>query len=139
MKRDLLFTLALIIAFAVGYFTGYTNVLAPSPTERPQLDPVFANTNGWWLRHMEAMTREDQRTAFVSFRALRSIEHGEIQQARESLVAPLANFYRRYGPADHPREPLDDNALGLLRAIRNFSQTNTLLRAELERRYDDSK
>ena len=76
-------------------------------------------------------------TAALSLYALRRLERGEIQPTKEFLASRVAYFYLSYGPADQPRKQLDDAGFGLLRAVRDFSQTNAILQSALKRRAEE--
>ena len=134
MKCPLLVTLSLIAAFVVGYFAGSKGEGIASPSKQAVSSTQSPATNVGWESFVENMRSEDQMTTALSLYSLRRLERGDIEPTKEFLASRIAYFYLSYGPADHPRKQLDDAGLEMLRAIHDFSQTNAILRAALERR-----
>jgi hypothetical protein len=133
MKRTIPFALSVIVALGIGYFVGYNRSHTPLSSAQPRAD----TTNSHWESFAESMRSEDQMTTALSLYSLRRLEGGEIQPTKEFLASRIAYFYLSYGPADHPRKPLDDAGLELLRAVHDFSQTNATLQSALKRRAEE--
>lgn len=135
MKRDLIYVMSVTAALIIGYFAGHNRGRVPSPSS--SVAQRVSSTNSRWGGFIESMQSEDQMTTALSLYSLRCLEAGEIQPTKEFLASRIAYFYLSYGPADHPRKPLDDAGLELLQAVHNFSQTNNILQTALNRRAEE--